>query len=130
MHLLLAVVLQLLFVFLKLNELVVEHLDFGLLCGQYIFVVAHQTVVVHLCIALVTHSVECRIVATQLPSLVTAHLADGLAASLTIFLGVPMHHFQPPCEGRLTELALFGVLHPHTFQVKGRWQDGRIEQPT
>ena len=71
-HLSLTVILQLLFVFLELYELVVEHFNLLLLGSKHILMVTFQSIVVHFSVALVAYAVHSGIILSQLTFLVAA----------------------------------------------------------
>ena len=56
-HFSLAVFLKLLFVFLELHELIIEHLNLFLLRSEYIFVVALESEIVHFRVTLIAHTI-------------------------------------------------------------------------
>lgn len=53
----LAIFLKLLFVFLELHELIIEHLNLFLLRSEHIFVVALESEIVHFGVTLIAHTI-------------------------------------------------------------------------
>ena len=126
LHLCLAVILQLLLVFLKLHQLVVEHLDLFLLCSENVLMVALKPVVVHLSVTLVTYSMWIRIVFGEWAALVTTGVTDCAAASLTVLLDVTMQDFKLACECSLAQHASVRVELSNGPQIESLRQGGLL----
>ncbi len=91
--------------------------------------VSFQSEVVHFSVAFVTYSVQLIIVQGELSPLVTADFTNRPSATLTVFHWYSIHNFELVCKGSFTELASFGLLHFHTFQIEVWWQSWLIEEP-
>lgn len=78
------VVHQLLFILRELLDVAVEHLDLFQRSRFDMCQIAHQLLIVHLKVALVTYAIQSGILLRQLAFLVAANLTNRLATSLAV----------------------------------------------
>ena len=127
-HLSLTVILQLLFVFLELYELVVEHFNLLLLGSKHILMVTFQSIVVHFSVALVAYAVRSGIILSQLTFLVAAWVTYGSTAPLAVLLNISMDHLQLSGKWCLTQHTCLSVKLTDGSDIEWLWQARLVEQ--
>ena len=116
------VVHQLLFIFRELLDMAIQHFDLVQRSPFDLRQIAHQLLIVHPEVALVTDAIRNRVLLRQLAFLIAANLTDRLAASLAVTDWVAVTQAEIVREGSLTEIAILLVRLPlHLGKIVHHW---------